>query len=70
MLNFEHKTGVYELQETNGKITGIQLYKVANQSYYECWSTSPEEAIDIYLRVKKSVDKGYYSQNDNKSKKK
>lgn len=63
---FEYKGVVYPIREKSGEVTGTPLYQVADQRYVETWQSSPGEAVDVYLRVKKAVDSGYYSTSNKK----
>lgn len=62
----EYKGEFYPVREKSGEATGTPLFQVENQRYVESWQSTPIQAIEVYLRVKDKVDKGYYNTSNKK----
>lgn len=48
-----------ELQQCTGAATGNTLYKI--RGFEMPWSTSPRVAVELYERLKKAYESGYFS---------
>lgn len=50
------------IQESTGKVTGKPMFKV--RGFDMPWCGTPEDAIDVYGRLKKAIETGYFKSVD------
>jgi hypothetical protein len=62
-LEHEHRGEVYKLRHKFGEVSGKPLYQVVGE---DCWMSSPDEAVDVHLRMRKAINSGYYNGKPNK----